>query len=147
MLPLLLAALTTGAVIALQPGINASLSKALGSPFQASLMSFTTGTLIMLSTCLARGVGYPRPSQLAGIPFWQLVGGGTMGALYVTLSLSIAPRIGATLFLSAIVAGQVLSSLILDHKGLVGFAKDPATPTKLLGASLVILGVWLIGRR
>ena len=143
----LTATFLTGAVIAMQPGINAGLSKALGSPFQASLVSFTTGTLVMLVISLTRGLAYPRPAQLAHLPVWQVLGGGALGALYVTLALVLAPRVGATLFLSALVAGQMTSSLLLDHQGWLGFKHDPATAEKLAGALLVIVGVWLISRR
>ena len=144
---LLLATFLTGAVIAMQPGINAGLNRALGSPFQAALVSFVTGASLMLAITILRGHGLPKPSQLAGLPVWQVLGGGTLGVLYVTLALVLAPRVGATLFLAALVSGQMTSSLLLDHHGWLGFKEDPATLGKLAGAGLVILGVWLITRR
>lgn len=143
---LLAAAIATGGLIAMQPGINAGLAKHLSSPYQASLVSFTTGALVMLSICLARGVGYPRLGQLAGLSWWQVVGGGSLGALYVTLALVLAPKVGATLFVASIVAGQMLASIALDHRGWLGFAQEAASPAKLLGAAFVVLGVTLIAR-
>lgn len=143
---LLAAAVATGGLIAMQPGINAGLAKHLTSPYQASLVSFTTGALVMLSICAARGVAYPRLSQLAGLSWWQVVGGGSLGALYVTLALVLAPKVGATLFVASIVAGQMLASIVLDQRGWLGFAQEAATPGKLAGAALVVLGVTLIAR-
>jgi transporter family-2 protein len=40
----------------------------------------------------------------------------------------------------------MLSSVVLDHYGWVGFARHTATPARLVGAALVILGVRLIQR-
>jgi len=144
---LLAAAFATGALIALQPGINAGLARVLPSPFQASLISFTTGTLALLAICATRGLSYPRPSALAGLPWWQVVGGGCIGALYVTLALSVAPRLGATLFLAAVLAGQMASSILVDQRGWLGFPREAAGLPKLAGAVLVLAGVLLIARR
>jgi bacterial/archaeal transporter family-2 protein len=40
----------------------------------------------------------------------------------------------------------MLSSVALDHFGWVGFERHPATPMRLLGAALVVVGVRLIQR-
>ena len=142
----LFAAIATGAAIAMQPGINSGLAKHLGSPFQASLISFSTGAVVMLTICLARGVFYPRISQFAGLNWWQIVCGGSLGALYVTLALVLAPKVGATLFVAAVVAGQMIGSLLLDHHGLLGFKEDLMNIPKLTGGIFVVLGVALIAR-
>ena len=49
--------------------------------------------------------------------------------------------------IAAIVAGQMMASLVLDARGWVGFAQQPLTPARLLGGLLVIAGVLLINRR
>jgi transporter family-2 protein len=48
--------------------------------------------------------------------------------------------------IASVVAGQMLASLRLDHHGLVGFARQAATPGRLLRAALVIVGVRLLQR-
>ena len=48
---------------------------------------------------------------------------------------------------AAIVTGQMMASLILDHFGWVGFPQQSITPTRFVGALLVIGGVLLIQRR
>ena len=81
----------------------------------------------------------------AAAPWWQWTGG-LIGAAYVLASIVLAPRLGAATLVAAVVAGQMLSSLILDQYGLVGFAVHPISPIRLAGAVLVIVGVILIQR-
>jgi transporter family-2 protein len=47
---------------------------------------------------------------------------------------------------AAVVAGQMLTSVLLDQYGWVGYAPHPLTAARLLGMALVIGGVILIQR-
>ena len=58
----------------------------------------------------------------------------------------IGPRIGALWVLALSVAGQMLASIVVDHYGLLGFAQQPVTVTRLLGAALLFAGVVLVAR-
>jgi transporter family-2 protein len=86
---------------------------------------------------------FPDAGGLAGAPAWHWLGG-LLGAVYITGAVVLAPRLGAATLIAAVVAGQMLSSVVLDHFGWVGFERHPATPLRLLGAALVIAGVRLI---
>ncbi|MBK8980149.1 MAG: DMT family transporter [Planctomycetes bacterium] len=141
---LVLVALAAGAIVAIQPGINGALYRRLEHPIQAAVISFTVGWATLVAACLALGQRLPRPSMLASAPWWLWLGGGTVGACFVTTALIVAPRIGAAWWVALIVAGQMLASLALDHFGLLGFRQRPIDPRTLLGAGLVIAGVTLI---
>jgi transporter family-2 protein len=77
-------------------------------------------------------------------PRWWFWLGGVLGVGYLTVSLVLAPRIGVAAMIAAVVAGQMLASLLLDHFGWLGLAREPATPWRLLGALLIVAGVVLL---
>jgi len=56
------------------------------------------------------------------------------------------PRIGAATLLGVSVAGQMLVSLLLDHYGLIGYPVHPVSAWRIVGAALLLAGVWLIQR-
>lgn len=140
-------AFVAGAVVAVQPGINGTLSKRLDHPIQASVISFSVGWAVLVVSCLGLGQRLPRPSMLQSAPWWLWLGGGTVGAFFVTTALIVAPRIGAAYWVALIVAGQMAASLLLDHYGLVGFAKREIGWEGIVGALLVICGVALMSLR
>jgi transporter family-2 protein len=72
--------------------------------------------------------------------------GGLLGATYVAVSALLGPRLGSATLLALIVGGQLLMSLVLDHYGLVGFETHAMNGWRLLGATLLIVGVVLIVR-
>jgi transporter family-2 protein len=55
-------------------------------------------------------------------------------------------RLGAASLLSLVVAGQMLASSVIDHFGLLGIARHPATPSRVVGALLLVAGVVLMRR-
>lgn len=138
-------ALAIGLLLPIQAGVNAQLRTTLGQPLGAALVSFLVGTAGL--AILAAVVRLPLPLMLAWgrSPWWHWVGG-LLGAVYVAGAIVLAPRLGAASLLAAAIGGQMLSSLVLDHYGWVGFAVHPITPLRLLGALLVIGGVVLIQR-
>jgi transporter family-2 protein len=77
---------------------------------------------------------------------WWQWSGGLLGAIYIALVVVLAPRLGAGTTIAAVVGGQMVASLMLDHFGWIGFPEHPVSALRLLGAGLVILGVALIQR-
>ena len=70
--------------------------------------------------------------------------GGCLGSLYVWSTIFATPKIGAGAALGLTVAGQMVVGLFLDHFGLIGLAKQAATPLRIVGTVLVILGVSMV---
>jgi transporter family-2 protein len=143
MLPLLLLAVVAGAVLPVQAGINAQLRTTLGNPLAATLVSFLVGTVALAVVALGARVPLPAADTLARAPWWHWTGG-LLGAVYVAMMILLAPRLGAATLIAAVVAGQMLTSLALDHYALVGFAVHPVSLQRLVGAALVIGGVALV---
>jgi bacterial/archaeal transporter family-2 protein len=55
--------------------------------------------------------------------------------------LLLAPKLGAAGSMTAPIAGQILASMAIDYFGIVGFAAQPITLPRLMGALLVVVGV------
>ena len=132
-----------GAMLPFQFGINAQLAEWLGSPVRASFVSFVVGTLALLAVTLAFFRGWPSSSRIADAPWWVWVGG-LLGAFYVLGSVVTAPKLGAATLVAAILGGQAVASLLVDHFGWVGFEENPVTPGRLAGIALVATGVALV---
>ena len=139
-------AVAAGMAVAAQPGVNGQLAKRMDSPFQAAVISFTFGLLILVAICVVRGIQPFKIAALAGAPWFHVVGGGFIGAFFVSTALTVAPRIGAAPWIGLMLGGQVVCSLLLDHFGLVGFAKHPINVSRVLGALMLLGGVVLISR-
>ena len=82
-----------------------------------------------------------------GIP-WYLALTGFLPVPYLLAASFIGPRIGLGVFLGAIIAGQLIGGLALDHVGALGATARRVDAIRLLGAAVLIAGVVLIrGRR
>jgi transporter family-2 protein len=143
---LILCAILIGVALPVQSGINAQLRVSIGNPLLAALVSFVVGTIALLGLNIALRAPLPSGETLGRIPLWHWVGG-LLGASYIYAAVILAPRLGAATLVAAIVAGQMVSSVILDHYGWVGYAPQPVTAGRFVGVLLVIGGVLLIQRR
>ena len=143
MLALLLLAALAGALLPVQAGGNAQLRTTLGDPLAATLASFLIGSLALGLVTLGARIPLHLGQTLGRTPWWHWTGG-LLGAVYVALIIVLAPRLGAAALIAAVVAGQMLASLALDHWALVGFAPHPLSLQRALGAALVIAGVALV---
>jgi bacterial/archaeal transporter family-2 protein len=141
----LLLALAAGVLLPVQAGLNAQLRSALGSPIAAAFISFLVGTLALATAALLFRIPFPVNRAWAATHPVQW-SGGIIGALYVLAAVVLAPKLGAGTLVAAVVAGQMITSLLLDHYGLIGFPIHSLSPLRLMGAALVIAGVVLIQR-
>jgi len=139
----LLFAFAAGAMLPLQFGINAQLASWIESPVRAAFVSFLVGAVALSLVTLAFARGLPGSDRVGQAPWWIWLGG-LLGAFYVLGSVVAAPRLGAATLVAAILAGQAVTSLVVDHFGWVGFREQPITPGRLAGVALVVAGVGLV---
>ncbi len=146
MIKFIIISFITGLILPVQVGLNSIIGTAGGSMVFAALISFAVGTIGLFFYYITVGGVWPAWTQLAtGAPWWGWLGG-LIGAFYVTVSVIAGPRIGATVFFALIVGGQFISSLFLDHFGLIGFSQTPVSFGRIIGVIFVILGIFLIRR-
>lgn len=140
---LVLLTVITGGILPIQAGINSKLSKVVGSPVIAALISFLVGTLALLLYLAITRRDIVQWSGIRSAPLW-LFAGGLIGAFYVAIITLIVPGLGAALTFSLVVAGQLLAALVIDHNGWLGMAAREISLGRVLGVLLLIAGVLLI---
>jgi transporter family-2 protein len=139
-------ALLAGLASAVEPGQNAALAKSLARPLLAGVVSLAVsiGAIVVIMLVTGR-YGLPGMDRLAQVPWWTWLGG-LMSAVLAAAQLYLSKEIGAATFLGLIVTAGVVTSILLDHFGLVGFKVHPAGLWRLLGGALMIGGVGLVAR-
>ncbi|WP_231612348.1 DMT family transporter [Novipirellula galeiformis] len=140
----ILVGLAAGCLLGVQPSANGSLGKALAHPYQAALISFAVGTALLLILCLFAGVFPPTFKSTPGQLPWWVWSGGAIGVVVVTTSLFFVPRVGSVPWFAAIMTGQTLAAILLDHFGWMGNPQADASPLRLLGVALLVTGVLVI---
>ena len=127
-----------GLLLAVQSRINGALGARLGDGLETAVISFGVGLvgLVLWTACTPnarrglRGVLQEVRSRGA-LRWWQCLGG-VCGAYLVFSQGVSAGVLGLALFTVAVVAGQVISGLVVDRFGL-----GPAGPQRVTGARTV----------
>ncbi|CAG0976542.1 hypothetical protein PHYC_01533 [Phycisphaerales bacterium] len=142
---LVVVAVLAGALLPIQAGVNTQAAKALQSGTQASLFNFLIGSIALGAVCVALRTPLPTSGRLAAIP-WPAYFGGVIGAAFVAAAVFLSPRLGVLLFLAAAILGQMIASICIDHFGWLGLDARIATPGKIIGVALVLVGVGCVTR-
>lgn len=137
-------AFVSGTLVALQAPTNAMLSRGVGSPVNAALVSFAVGTLALIAVALALGER-PEGGAVRSLP-WYAWTGGLYGAVFVAVAAFAAPRLGVTYFLTIAIAGQLAMALVLDQFGAFGLDRVEISPVRIAGIVLVLAGAFLVRR-
>jgi bacterial/archaeal transporter family-2 protein len=119
------------------------LRRYVGEPMQVTFVSYLAGTLASLAICFLARYPLPTSTTLSQTSWWMWIGG-CLGTLYVWSTIFATPRIGAALALALTIAGQTIAALFLDHYGAIGLTKVEASPSRIAGVVLVVLGVSLV---
>jgi transporter family-2 protein len=132
-------ALGLGAIISMQPAINAQMALRLGSPLVAAICSIVISLAMIVAVWTTLGRAPISTPKLLSLPWWVLIGGAA-GALFVLGGIMVAPRLGVAAFFTCIVLGQVLGAAALDQFGAFGLEAQPISWTRVLGILLVAAG-------
>ncbi|HEY4530076.1 MAG TPA: DMT family transporter [Luteimonas sp.] len=138
----MLAIVAIGAIIPLQGLVNARLATALHGPVMAAFVSFLVGSVVLGTWLLVSRTPWGSAAPDARFPAWIWIGG-LLGAIYVAVFTLLIPRVGAAAAICLAVLGQVVSSMLLDHFGVLQVQR-PVDWTRAAGALLVLLGVLLV---
>jgi transporter family-2 protein len=149
----LAAAFGIGMLVAIQSRLNGELGGILGDGVPAALISFGTGlTILLVTTALVprvrRALANVRQAITApirgygGLRWWQCVGGIAGAFLVATQSITVSV-IGVAVFTVAVVAGQAVSSLVVDRLGFGPAGPQPYTTLRVVGAVVALVAVVL----
>lgn len=138
-------AVAGGIALAIQSGVNSTLRSYLPHPVYAVAISFAIGTVVALAYAAAARAGTPDWSALRAAPWWVWTGG-VLGVVYVMGTVVVAPRLGAAALMGLLMGGLLVTSLVLDHFGLVGLPVNKVNAARVAGAALLVVGAVLIQR-
>ena len=134
-----------GAILAMQPAMNARLATSIESPLKASLFSFATGTLLLLVFCCCRKEHRENISKIFTVkrPFWTWTGG-MLGVCFVVGQTLLVQKVGVGLLTILNIFGMLVASVIIDNYGILGAEKRPVTKKKFFGLAQVLSGIILL---
>ncbi|NRA32048.1 MAG: DMT family transporter [Polyangiaceae bacterium] len=138
-------AVGVGMILPLQSGINAELRRHTGHPLWAAVTNFGVGLFVLSVVVAVMGIPMPSLERMGQAPLWSYLGG-ICGASLVLTAVIAAPKLGAALLVACLVAGQLGSSVVIDHFGWVGYSVRPISGGRILGLLLLVVGVVLIER-
>ncbi len=136
-------AVVAGVGIALQARVNGELGRRLDDGIMAAVISFGVGLLMLLLLLPWMRGGLHKLRQALRdrtLLWWQCLGGACGAVLVATQGLTVA-TIGVSVFTVAVVAGQSVSSLLVDRAGLAPGGVRPVTRSRATGAALCVAAV------
>ena len=136
-------ALLMGATISIYLPMITQTSKLLGSGPMANIPFFAIALVSSIAIAIASGSRAEQFQKIGTLPLWLLTAG-VLSAGMIIGSSYLIPKIGIGAFFVLLVSGQVLAGLVFGYFGLFGVPASTLTMGKLLGALLVIGGVYLV---
>ena len=134
--------LVGGIAIGLQSPMSSMLGNRLGMMEGAFIVHFSGAVAASIPLLVWSGGNL---SKWREVP-WYTLGAGAFGLIVVSALSFIIPKVGVAPAVILLVLGQLVVGAVLDHFGLLGAAVRPLTAQRLLGLSVVMLGVWLTVR-
>jgi bacterial/archaeal transporter family-2 protein len=133
-----------GGTLALQAPLNSLLGRSVGG-LTASVVAFGVGLAALLAVSVLAG-GLGGIAHAGDAPWWALIGGGLISALYVASIVWTVRALGAGGLTAATIAGQFTIAMVVDHYGWLGVERSPITASKLAGLALLAAGTYLVVR-
>jgi bacterial/archaeal transporter family-2 protein len=139
---LALAAVAAGVAATVQGAANAALSAraGLGAALLLNTGIVLVGALVFFLVSGARATFFPADTP------WSLYVGGLCGFAVILAAAFVFPRIGAAPAVALMVLGQGAAALVIDHFGLMGFAREPVSLARIGSFALIVVGVALLRR-
>ena len=131
-----------GIAVAIQGQFMGLIDKNIGT-LESVFITYTSGGILAAVAMIASRGGNLKAVQT--LP-WYTLSSGLVGLVIVGTIGYTVPRLGLSKAFTIIVASQFLVASILDHFGLLGAAVRPMDLSRLVGMSLLVVGVWLIVR-
>jgi transporter family-2 protein len=139
---LILLAIAAGIAVSLQGQFMGLMDRGFGTR-ESMFVTYAGGGLIITLLMLVFRGGNLKNWQ--AIP-WYSFGTGILGLFIVGSIGYVVPRLGVAKGFTLIVASQFVIAALIDHFGFFGAGVRPLDLTRLLGLSLILLGVWIVVR-
>lgn len=136
-------AVIVGFATSFQPGVNAAFAAYTPSRLHGGVLNFLTGLMAMVLVVAICRTPIPEPGKLAIVPWWAWTGG-LIGAFFVTMAIFLVRPMGNANYFAAMIFGQFIGSMIIDHFGLLGLPTHTFSWGRAAGLLLMGLGVLCI---
>lgn len=142
--PLLLLSMFLGVVLTVHLAMNGMVGAAINNPRVGNAIFWCIGAVMAVII----GVTGWQSNALSAVRQVHpiLLTAGAMGALLVFGIAYLIPRVGAGPFTYALLAGQIISAMVLSHYGWLGSPKQPITPMGIVGVIVLVIGIVLTRR-
>jgi len=141
---MLLLSVGLGVVLTVHLAMNGMVGAAINNPRVGNAVFWCVGAAMAVilgwsgwQSGALRGLSQVNPVLLTA---------GAMGASLVFGIAYLIPRMGAGPFTYALLAGQIVSAMVLSHYGWLGSPKQPITPMGVLGVVVMAIGIVLTKR-
>jgi len=130
-------AVVTGVAVAFQGATNQGLLKSagIGPALVVNTVVVLIGAVGLWLVTGAKTTFFPASAS------WTLYLGGVFGFIIIAAAVLVFPRLGAAYAIALMVCGQCLAAMVIDHFGLLGMERSPATLQRVIGVALVAAGV------
>ncbi|MFG6147419.1 DMT family transporter [Halobacillus sp. B23F22_1] len=133
-------ALLAGAALSFEGAIYGELGKTIGE-LETSFYNFFVGSIIIGILWIFFGKG--RLSYTVEAPKWTLLGG-VLGVLYLTSIVISVPFVGVGITMVAVIIGQLVMSMIIEHYGWLGSARSSINKEKIFAVISMIIALILV---
>jgi transporter family-2 protein len=128
-------AILAGVLVSLSRQINGRLALST-SAMESSFWNHLVGLVFI--TCVALAVGGLFAGEPAQAPWWAYLGG-PVGVVFIAAGSWLIARIGAAQTALMIIAGQMISGVVLD----IIMGAPGNLWARILGVGLILAGMWV----
>ncbi|SMR73446.1 DMT family transporter [Marinobacterium sediminicola] len=136
-------ALSAGAAIAVQAGMNARLGVVLGNTMLGTSIAFAVACLVSLLVVVLQLARLPDFDRVGDVPNYLWLGG-VISAFGVGMFYFLIPRMGVGPMMAFALTGQIILAVICSHFGWFDQPVRPINTIRLIGLLVLIAGVSLI---
>lgn len=139
----ILLTLLVGFCFPLMASSNGRLSKTFGSPFSATLAVFILCSLLSVAIIFFTKSPFPSVQKAVQID-WKVWLGACIVMLNIITFTVAPPKIGIGNMIIFFVAGQIISSVVAEHFGLLKFPVHEINWQRVVGLIMIVGGVALV---
>lgn len=139
--PFFLFTIFLGIILTVHLAMNGNVGAAIDNPRVANALFWCIGAV----GAVAIGITGWKSGALAGLKSVNpiLLTAGLLGASLVFAIAWAIPQVGAFGLMMGLLAGQIISGMVLSHFGWLGSPVQPIKPLNLIGAIVMVGGVVL----
>ncbi len=141
-LPFFALTLFLGVILAVHLAMNGKVGAEINNPRVANAVFWCIGAV----TAIIIGLTGWKAGALAPLKDVNLLllTAGALGAMLVFAIAFLIPRVGAATLFITLLAGQVITGMVMSHFGWLGSEVEPITLIKIVGVVLMIGGAAIV---